>query len=186
MSYSILLLCRANLCRSPSAEVMLSRALVSVNVDAKVSSAGLTVHDDQVAPDDFVELALLRGIDLREHQPIAFTPEMADDTDLVLTMSRDLLRAMVVDTPALWPRSFTLLEIVRRGVSLEPPEPGDTLGSWLARVHASRDRADLLGTDTLDDIRDPQADSLAGNEVMFGQIERSTRRLARILSSLSG
>jgi len=53
-------------------------------------------------------------------------------------------------------------------------------------VHASRDRSEILGTDPIDDIHDPQADAIEGNEVMFGQIERSTRRLARLLSSLSG
>jgi hypothetical protein len=52
-------------------------------------------------------------------------------------------------------------------------------------VHASRDRSELLGTDPIDDIRDPQADTLEGNEVMFGQLERSTRRLARLMTSLS-
>jgi protein-tyrosine-phosphatase len=165
---------------------MLTRALATADVDATVTSAGMEVEDDQVAPKDFMELALLRGIDLRDHQQVVFTADLAEDADLVLPMTRDLLRAVVVETPALWPKSFTLLEIVRRGVSLEPPRLGDTLASWTARVHATRDRGELLGTDPIDDIHDPQSDSLEGNEVMFGQIERSTRRLARLLSSLSG
>jgi protein-tyrosine phosphatase len=186
VTFSVLFLCRANLCRSPSAEVMLARALAEAPVHVEVHSAGMAIEDGQVAPTDFVELALLRGIDLREHRPVSFTPALAMQADLVLPMTRDLLRSMVVDTPALWPRSFTLLEIVRRGVSLEPTVPGDTLASWLGRVHATRDRADLLGNDAVDDIRDPQADSLEGNEVMFGQLELATRRLGRLLSELSG
>jgi protein-tyrosine phosphatase len=181
-----LFLCRANLCRSPTAEVMLARALESTDVNATITSAGMSVEKDQVVPDGFVDLALLQGVDLRGHGQVAFTPDLAEDADLVLTMTRDLLRELVVETPALWHKSFTLLEIVRRGVSGEPPRHGDTLGTWIARVHASRDRSEILGTDPIDDIHDPQADAIEGNEVMFGQIERSTRRLARLLSSLSG
>ncbi len=186
MSYAVLFLCRANLCRSPTAEAMLTHALASTDVAATITSAGMTVEKDQIAPEGFVELALLQGVDLRDHGQVAFTPDLGEDADLVLTMTRDLLRELVVETPTLWPKSFTLLEIVRRGVSGEPPRPGDTLGTWVARVHASRDRSELLGTDPIDDIDDPQADSLEGDEVMFGQIERSTRRLARLLGSLSG
>jgi protein-tyrosine phosphatase len=186
VSSTILFLCRANLCRSPAAEVMLTRALAAADVDATVISAGMEVEEGQVAPEDFMELALLRGIDLRDHHQMVFTPDLGEDADLLLTMTRDLLRGMVVETPALWPRSFTLLELVRRGVADEPPRLGDTLGSWIARVHGSRDRAELLGNDPVDDIRDPQADAAEGNEVMFGQLERSTRRLARLMSSLSG
>ncbi len=125
MTESVLFVCRANLCRSPSAEVMLTRALTAVHVEATVSSVGMEVVEGQSAPDDFVELAYMRGIDLRAHKPVAFTPELALSYSLVLTMTRDLLRTMVIEAPPLWPTSFTLLELVRRGTSIEPPERGD-------------------------------------------------------------
>ena len=186
MTPSILLVCRANLCRSPSAEVMLARALGAVGVDAAVSSAGVHVTEGQVAPDDFVEIALIRGIDLRSHIPVKFTAALGAEVDLILTMTRDLLRTMVVGAPQLWPRSFTILELVRRGTTVAPPEPGDTLATWVARVHASRDRAELLSLDPVDDLRDPMADATESNEEMFGSLERATRRLARLLAELSG
>jgi protein-tyrosine phosphatase len=186
VSPSILLVCRANLCRSPSAEVMLSRALAGANVEATVASAGMQVREDQSAPEDFVDLALIRGIDLRGHRPTAFRPELGTSADLVLTMSRDLLRSMVVETPAVWPRAFTLLELVRRGTTVSPPEAGDTLASWVARAHAARDRAELLSLDLVDDLRDPMVEQSESNEEMFGELERATRRLARLLAAVSG
>ncbi len=186
MTTSILLVCRANLCRSPSAEVMLSRALAGAHVDAAVTSAGLEVVEGQVPPDDFVGIALVRGIDLRAHRPTAFTNEDATASDLVLTMTRSLLRTMVLGAPALWPRSFTLLELVRRGTSTTPPEEGDTMATWLTRVHGSRDRAELTSLDPVDDLGDPMVDATESNEEMFGQLERATRRLARLLAVLSG
>jgi protein-tyrosine phosphatase len=186
MSCSILFLCHANLCRSPTAEVMLTRTLATEGVAATVTSAGLTVTADQVAPENFRELALARGIDLRDRKQVRYTPDLAEDADLVLAMTRDLLRAVVVETPSLWPKSFTLLELVRRGESSEPPRPGDTLGTWIERVHQSRERSELLGTDPIDDLRDPMADTLEMNEEMFGQLERATSQLARLLTLLSG
>jgi protein-tyrosine phosphatase len=188
MTATILFLCRANLCRSPSAEVMLARAL-SLHDDGAgftTRSAGMTVVDGQAAPDDFVEIALIRGIDLREHRPVAFSAELGRSADLILTMTRDLLRGMVVNLPEVWPRSFTLLELVRRGTTTTPPLPHEGLAPWIARVHAARDRTELLGADTVDDLRDPMVDAGESNEAMFGQLERATRRLARLLATVSG
>jgi protein-tyrosine phosphatase len=182
---SILLVCRANLCRSPSAEVMLSRALADADVAASVASAGMEVVDGQAPPEDFVEIALVRGIDLRAHRPTSFSKEAASDADLVLTMTRDLLRTMVLSAPAIWGHSFTLLELVRRATSSTPPEEGETLRPWVARVHGSRDRAELTSLDPIDDLRDPMVDATESNELMFGELERATRRLARILAALS-
>jgi protein-tyrosine phosphatase len=183
----IVLICRANLCRSPTAEVMLRVALDAARVDAFVTSAGIEAVPGQSTPAAFAEVALQRGIDLAQHVPVLFTRELTESADLVLTMTRDLLRSVVVATPTAWPRSFTLLELVRRGYSLEPPEPEDTLDTWLARVHATRDRAALLGTDPIDDVRDPMsAADDEGSVAMFEQLDTTTRRLARLLAVLSG
>jgi len=182
----ILLICRANLCRSPSAEVMLSRALYAAGVDADVGSAGLEVLPGQAAPSDFVELAYIRGIDLRAHEQVVFTEALAEPADLVLPMTRSLLRTMVLSAPQLWPRSFTLLEIVRRGTSIEPPQAGDTLTTWIGRVHRSRDRAELTSLDPIDDVLDPMEGATDSNEEMFAVIERATRRLAHLLAEVNG
>lgn len=189
MTAKILLVCRANLCRSPSAEVMLTRAL-SMRVgeappDVAVTSAGMEVLDGQFAPEDFIEIALVRGIDLRAHRPVALTSERALESDLVLTMTRDLLRAMVVATPGVWPRSFTILELVRRGSTTTPPQHGEALQAWISRVHASRDRTEMLRSAPDDDLRDPLANEAEANEIMFGDLERATRRLARLLLDLT-
>lgn len=188
MTSSILLVCRANLCRSPSAEVMLARALSArpqgEPPDLAIRSAGMEVLEGQSAPEDFIELALIRGIDLRAHHPVAFNAELAARSDLVLTMTRDLLRNMVVEVPQVWPRAFTFRELVRRGSTTVPPVPGELLTEWVARVHASRDRAELLGNDDADDLRDPMVDATEGNEAMFGELELATRKLARLLGVL--
>jgi len=188
---TVLLVCRANLCRSPSAEVMLTRSLGTSELS--VASAGLRVRDDQVAPEDFLEVALARGVDLRAHRPVPFTKELGRSADVILTMTRELLRTMVVDLPEVWPRSFTLLELCRRGATAAPAAGGETMVEWVARVHATRDRTELVSLDEVDDLRDPMAavdrpdaEAPSPNEEMFGELERATRRLARLLATLSG
>lgn len=191
MTPTVLLVCRANLCRSPSAEVMLTRSLGTSELS--VASAGLRVRDDQVAPEDFLEVALARGVDLRAHRPVPFTKELGRSADVILTMTRELLRTMVVDLPEVWPRSFTLLELCRRGATVAPAAGGETMAEWVARVHATRDRTELVSLDEVDDLRDPMAavdrpdaEGPSPNEEMFGELERATRRLARLLATLSG
>lgn len=191
MTPTVLLVCRANLCRSPSAEVMLTRSLGTSELS--VASAGLRVRDDQVAPEDFLEVALARGVDLRAHRPVPFTKELGRSADVILTMTRELLRTMVVDLPEVWPRSFTLLELCRRGATAAPAAGGETMVEWVARVHATRDRTELVSLDEVDDLRDPMAavdrpdaEAPSPNEEMFGELERATRRLARLLATLSG
>ena len=191
MTPTVLLVCRANLCRSPSAEVMLTRSLGTSELS--VASAGLRVRDDQVAPEDFLEVALARGVDLRAHRPVPFTKELGRSADVILTMTRELLRTMVVDLPEVWPRSFTLLELCRRGAMVAPAAGGETMAEWVARVHATRDRTELVSLDEVDDLRDPMAavdrpdaEAPSPNEEMFGELERATRRLARLLATLSG
>ena len=191
MTPTVLLVCRANLCRSPSAEVMLTRSLGTSELS--VASAGLRVRDDQVAPEDFLEVALARGVDLRAHRPVPFTKELGRSADVILTMTRELLRTMVVDLPEVWPRLFTLLELCRRGATAAPAAGGETMVEWVARVHATRDRTELVSLDEVDDLRDPMAavdrpdaEAPSPNEEMFGELERATRRLARLLATLSG
>jgi len=108
-------------------------------------------------------------------------------------MTRELLRTMVVDLPEVWPRSFTLLELCRRGATVAPAAGGETMAEWVARVHATRDRTELVSLDEVDDLRDPMAavdrpdaEGPSPNEEMFGELERATRRLARLLATLSG
>ena len=165
---------------------MLSRALFAAGVDADVGSAGLEVVPGQSAPNDFVELAFIRGIDLRAHEQVPFNAALAEPVDLLLPMTRSLLRTMVLGAPQLWPRSFTLLEIVRRGTTTEPPEDGDTLATWVERVHRSRDRAELISLDPIDDVLDPMEGATESNMEMFTVIERATRQLAHLLAEVSG
>ncbi len=134
------------------AEVFLSQRLEEIGVPAHVHSAGL-LHDGRRA--EGVEVLSAMGFDTSAHRSRRMTVDMLDGADLVLCMAREHLREAVLLSPSAWPRSFTLKEIVRRGEQAGPRPPGQPFDEWLAKLHAGRERASLLGWSGDDDIADP-------------------------------
>jgi protein-tyrosine-phosphatase len=80
-----------------------------------------------------------------------------------------------------WPRAFTLKELVRRGEDIGPRPGGQSVEEWLLKAHAGRTHADLLGEDKADDIHDPIGSSRAQYEKTATEIEDLTDRLVALL-----
>ena len=95
------------------------------------------------------------GIDLADHVPRTVDPDMIRAADLVVGLTREHLRETVVAVPPSFPRTFTLREIVRRGLDTGPRGAAEDLGAWLARLHDGRLVADLMGESPDDDVMDP-------------------------------
>jgi protein-tyrosine phosphatase len=110
----LLFVSTANLCRSPMAE-RLAAAWASERLGAaaggvSVASAGLDAPDGQEM-DALSAGALMRlGGDPAGFRSRPWTPRLADDADLVLTMTRRERRAVLVASPRSLRRTFTLLE----------------------------------------------------------------------------
>jgi protein-tyrosine-phosphatase len=149
----VLVLCTANQCRSPMAEVLLQDRLAAAGVDAVVRSAG-DLPGGVPASGGSVRAMAARGLDLSAHLSQSLTIELAERADLIVTMARRHLRSAVALRPDLWSRTFTLKELVRRAAAVGPraSEPFD---AWLLRVHDGRQRMALLGEDPADDVADP-------------------------------
>jgi protein-tyrosine-phosphatase len=88
-----------------------------------------------------------------------FTPEDLDQADLIIGMAREHVREIVLSQPPIWPRTFTLRELVRRGHAVGRRGQLESLSDWLTRVHEGRHHADLLGISDEDDISDPMGGS---------------------------
>jgi len=136
------------------AEALLRSALDGRGVDATVSSAGLFRGGVPASPGSVRAMAL-RGLDLDDHRSRTVTPELVAGADLVLGMARLHVRQAVLAVPDVWPRAFTLKELVRRGQARGARRPGQPLAAWLAELHEGRRRADLIGDDAEDDVADP-------------------------------
>jgi protein-tyrosine phosphatase len=159
----ILLLCSANQCRSPMAGALLTRWLAPtpqrVAVVAAVRSAGLLdeglLQEGAPPPPEAVSALASYGLDISEHRSHRVTAADLSGAELVLGMSRAHVRHAVVIAPEIWPRAFTLKELLRRGTETGPRRPGEPVADWLARVHEGRERAALLGDSPADDVADP-------------------------------
>lgn len=150
----VLVVCTANICRSAMAEALLARKLAAARVPACVRSAGL-LPGGEPPPAEVAAAAAAFGVDVAGHRSRELTPGDLGDADIVLAMARIQVRHAVVADPAAWPRTFTLKELVRRGARVGPRAPGERVAAWLARAHAGRDRARLLGDCPDDDVADP-------------------------------
>ncbi|HXF95888.1 MAG TPA: hypothetical protein VNI61_07265 [Gemmatimonadales bacterium] len=88
---TILVVCHANVCRSPFAAAVLRRALGAQGI--VVESAGL-VGAHRAPPEEAVAAAARRGVDLAAHRPRVLEPEMVGRADLILVMEPGQARAL--------------------------------------------------------------------------------------------
>jgi protein-tyrosine phosphatase len=175
----IVVLCTANVCRSPMAAALLARRLSGLGVAAHVRSAGM-LRDGDPPYAEAISVMAWYGIDITGHRShVADAADLAR-ASLVLAMARDSLRYAVVTEPGAWPRAFTLRELVRRGERIGPRRPGEPLSGWLSRVHVGRERAALLGDSADDDVPDPAGGSFSAYVDVAGLLERSVTRLAEL------
>ncbi|MGH9282419.1 MAG: hypothetical protein ACRD0S_05725 [Acidimicrobiales bacterium] len=148
------MLCTGNICRSPMAEAFLRRRLADLGVEAHVHSAGRLWENTPATPEG-VEVLAAMGYDTSSHRSRRLTPDMARRADLVLGMAREHVRDVAVISTELWPRTFTIKELVRRAEQVGPRSPDQPFDEWLAKVHAGRTTADMMGWSAEDDVADP-------------------------------
>jgi protein-tyrosine phosphatase len=172
----ILLLCTANVCRSVMAQAMLSSQLATHSVTAGVASAGTLSCGRESLP-EVISVMAARGIDVSGHRSRLVTADDLARADLVLGLAREHVRHAAVLLPAAWPRSFTLLELLRRGHHVGPRSPAEPLSDWLARAAGDRDRRDLLGSSPADDVADPAGGPLRGYQATADLLDQLTRDL---------
>jgi protein-tyrosine phosphatase len=179
-SLRVLAVCTANVCRSPVAERLLHRHLTEAGHLVVVRSAGthggrLGVHRHTLAA------AAALGLDLDDHRSRPLTAELlrSDGADLVVTMTREHLRHVVALDPAVWPRAFTLKELLRRSQAVGPSH--ESRGEWLAAVAAGRRAADLMRPDPVDDVADPYGGAASGHAAMVRELDEICELLARFV-----
>jgi len=168
----MLVVCTANLCRSPVAAGLLARRLADVvDTDGRawtVSSAGTERFPGLVEPDTAAAAAAL-GLDITTHASRQLSADDLAAADLIVTMTRAHVRAVVATDLSAWPRTFTLKELVRR--SQIAAEPGAGFDGWLAAAGAGRRAADMLAPSEDDDVTDPYRRGRAANDAMVREVD---------------
>jgi protein-tyrosine-phosphatase len=178
---SILVVCSANQCRSPLVAALLQAKLDARALDVTVSSVGTRAYDGVPATDPTVHVAGRLGLDLSTHRSTALGVDVLAGVDLVVGLERAHVRDVVALAPALWSRTFTLKELVRRGTAVGPRASGEPIGTWLARVGAGRRPTDLLGASPADDVDDPTGSYTTDHPTLADDVDRLTDDLVRLL-----
>ncbi|MBU3701263.1 MAG: hypothetical protein FGM58_04350 [Acidimicrobiia bacterium] len=181
---SVLIVCTANICRSPMAEALLQRSLDAADVPASVTSAGTSTMLEWGRPPapEAVEVMATMGLDIAAHTSRPLTVRQIAAADLVIGMAREHLRDAALMAPYALPRLVTMKELVRRTGAAGAPAVGEDLGAWLGRLTADRPLDELLGDSLADDIADPFGSSVAEFRRTADELSGLADRVAGSLS----
>jgi protein-tyrosine phosphatase len=119
-----------------------------------VSSAG-SLPAGHPATAEAVQVMAARGIDITDHESRLVTADLLEAADLVLAMTRGHVRDACVEVPAVFDRTFTLKELVRRGRAVGPRGADESFDDWLAELSRERRPEQFLGDSPDDDVADP-------------------------------
>lgn len=181
--FRILVVCTANICRSPLAAELLRRRLIerfgAEADDVEVTSAGVrALVGDPMDP--YAAALLAEATTGPDGTPAAqpFAARQVDErlvgeADLVLTMTREHRRSVVQLVPAAQRRTFTLRELARI-VRAAPARPDDTDPSLAAGWRTVLTAAPALRGPTAP--RDPADDDVADPYRLDGAVYRHAVR----------
>ncbi|MEO3427956.1 low molecular weight protein-tyrosine-phosphatase [Pelagibius sp. CAU 1746] len=129
MTYRILTVCTGNICRSPSAEVILRDHLAAAGLGGtvEVDSAGtFDYHVGEPPSEPAVRLAAKRGYDLSPLRAREVAPQDFTTFDLILAMDRGHLRKLTaLQPPGSTSRLDLYLEVLpEAGIDVADPYYG--------------------------------------------------------------
>jgi protein-tyrosine-phosphatase len=134
----LIFVCTGNTCRSPMAEGLL-RNLLPVDNGWEVSSAGVAACDGWPASGNAVEALHEKEIDLSGFRSRQLTPQLIDEADLLVTMTRAHRDRILAISPESSGKVFLLKSF---GVSKCAPDIDDPVGASLEIYRRVRDEID--------------------------------------------
>lgn len=151
MSFKVLAVCTANICRSPMMEMSLRR-LTAAQGDVTVASAGSRGSDGRPADPVTATVGSEFGLDLSSHQSQPLTAELIDNADLIVVAELDHLLAVIDKRPQAFAKTFLLLELASVAT---PRLPEESLNEWVARQHGGRTPSAVMKSSIAFGLSDP-------------------------------
>lgn len=171
MAFRILTVCTANVCRSPLAEGLL-RARLPAEAFI-VESAGIRTPPEGRTDPHVVQILNRRGIAVGRLASRQLTGAIAEQSDLVLTATREHRGAVLELHPGALRRTFTLLEFAALAAMAEADSP-----AALVRAAAASRSQGPKETD----IADPIGRSDSFHEQVAEQIDKTVAAIASRLA----
>lgn len=155
MTYSVLVVCTGNICRSPAAQLLLDRAL---DDSVHVSSAGTRGLPGWPVDDRMAAHLRDDGVRPESVRSRALTPALLADADLVLTLTAAHRAPALALHPSAVRRTVTLGELSRLAAELPRrtavgSDDAERLAALVPAALALRPQ--FLGQDGDDDVPDP-------------------------------
>jgi protein-tyrosine phosphatase len=175
----VLVVCTANICRSPMGEAFLREALHRRGSELTVTSAGFLEDGRRVDPHS-AKAAASFGADISEHRSVRMTLEQLEGAKLIVCMTTEHRRRVAGIRTPLYAKTFTLQEFVDRSRDLAGVRSEDLL-SWLPDLHKERTGRDLLSDDERLNVADPYGEGLGAHGVTAQRLFTLCGEIAEIL-----
>ncbi|GGK29924.1 protein-tyrosine-phosphatase [Pilimelia terevasa] len=189
--FHILVVCRANLCRSPMAERLTAGILRDRTAGRRhglaVASAGTHARDGAAMHPHATETLRTHGLVDGDFRSRRLTPELLHRAQLVLTASRAHRAECARLAPAAVGRTFTLLQFARLAAVLpadelgEEADPGERLHRLVGAVPRLRAQAAPRMPED-DDLRDPVTGPLADFAACADRIRTAVEEFATVIA----
>ena len=177
---AVLVVCTANICRSPMAAALLVHHLEAAGSSTRVHSAGTHALPNDVASDSVAVMAD-RGIDIAGHSPRLLARDDVHWADVIVTMEAAHVAHVVALDSAAFGKTFCARELVQRAERLGPRRGDETLADYLARLHTGRRAADVLRAASELDISDPIGQSREAFETSAKELDELMEAVAEIV-----
>lgn len=181
MARKVLLVCGGNTCRSPMAERLWNRLAQEAGLDVQAVSAGLYASAGRPASEGALGALRRRNLDASDHRTRPLTPELVEEADLVLTMTRAQKRDLLSQLPLAAGKVYTLAEFAE-------PERWHPLVERQERLRQEADRI-LAELDEVErqlegmDVADPFGGGEEEYERCAARIEELVKHAVRRLAS---
>lgn len=121
----IIVVCTANICRSPVVEAVLREKLAAEGLpDWRIQSAGTWAQNGQAASRYSREILAERGLDISGHTSQVITEELLQGADLVLCLETGHAEALRAEFPHHAGKIYLLTEMVGHRYSIADPYGG--------------------------------------------------------------
>jgi protein-tyrosine phosphatase len=177
----VLFVCTANVCRSPMAAALLRARLTGRGPTVAAASAGtdaFPMAGDQRAQRVMSEL----GATMAHETSRSITPELLahDGRDLVITMTHQHLRAVVLIDGSTWHRTFQFRDLVARAATAGPRGRHEDVCDWVRRLARERTASELFRESPADDIADPYRRSMGRYRETAAELDELVSRLVEL------
>lgn len=183
----ILFVCTGNICRSPYAERRLRQLLPNTGVPITSAGTGAAVASniEQATSEQLRRL----GADVTDFAARAVSPQLIDNAELVLTMTRSHRGEVARLRPAAMRRVFALgdfADLCRSSATWRPISPSR---AWLPQVvaEAAAARGTVAPRDAFDiDVVDPYGRSAKTHSEAFDRIEDFLAVIVAAMGTVAG